>query len=254
MVTQESTQDRCALPPVDSEVFHQTALNRRLERIRVESPTGQSSDSFQILDQTMNQSNTHRKFNLNQFLHNSVYPVEWTPDDAMSTTDRSILNASIQIDHLRTSKPTSLSDASIIQSERTDNVQFDPNDTVVDEELILSLTQKPCNQSVFNETLNENEHEVLDIFELLEEDDPHDETLRIDDDSALAPLSQRRTEQINLSQKPNLNKSVHETSFEEHDSDDDLLNEFSMSMLDCLPDDLETGDRNAAEEPNEQIR
>lgn len=251
VVTQESSQDRCTLPPVESEVFHQTALNRRLERIRAESPSAQSSDSFQILDQTMSQSNTHRKFNLNQFLHNSVYPVEWTPDDEKSISERSILNASVLIDHLRISKPTNSNNASIIQSEYADNVQFDPNDTCVDEELILSLTQKLSNQTIFNETLNENEHEVLDIFGLLEEDDRHDETLKIDDDSALAPLSQHRTEQINFSQPPNPNNSVHLSSFEEHDSDDDLLNEFSMSMLDCLPGD---DDGSTVERPNHPIR
>lgn len=243
VTTQEPTQDRGSLMPTESELFHLAALNRRLEQIRAESPSTQSSDSFHtLLDQTLNRTNAaNRKFNLNQFLHNSVYPAEWTATQSNETSEQSICDASFLIDHLGARKVMSNHNASETSCNRSqqrwDSVQFDPNDTFVDEELILNLTQRTSNTTLLNETLNENEHEVLDIFELLEEDDEpnHDETLRIDDDSVLAPLSQRQKETTHFSQ--NKNNTDQMASFEDEDSDDDLLNEFSMSMLDCMPAD-----------------
>lgn len=235
ITTQESSQDRDLLAPLDSELFHLTALNRRLEQLRAESPSTQSSDSI-LFEQTLNQSNANRKFNLNQFLQNSIYPAE-----CENISQSGLLDASVMIDHLRTMKPSdnrSSSEVSTVSSQQWENVQFDPNETFVDEDLILNLTQKASNQTILNETLNENEHEVLDIFETMEEDEPtHDETMRIDDDSVLAPLSQRPRENASqhFSQSKQAKKDEHIASFEEDDSDDDLLNEFSMSMIDCLP-------------------
>lgn len=251
MVSQELTQDRCTLEPTESEIFHQTALNRRLQQIHSDSSLTQSSHSSHMLDQTINQSNASRKFNLDQFLQNSVYPAEWTPNKQNTMNERNILDASILIDHLQASKTMSSKDFDNIQSQQLGNVQFDLNDTFVDEEMILNLTQKASNQTIFNETLNENEHEVLDIFGLLEEDESKpDETLRIDVDSALAPLSQRNEEKFQFSLSKYPDNSTRITSFEEQDSDDDLLNEFSMSILDCLPgehDDCDTHSKETVE-------
>lgn len=235
VATQEATQDRERLQLTESELFHAAALNRRMEQTRSESPSTQSSDS--LLDQTLNRSTANRRFNLNQFLENSVYPAEWA-ESSQSNDKFSIFNASYLIDHLGNSKSLShrtSNDTSSMPSQRYDSVEFDPNETFVDEDLVLSLTQKASNTTLMNETLNENENEVLDIFEELEEDDEptHDETLRIDDDSVLAPLSQRPNVQTNASQHQMSTDRV--ASFEEDDSDDDLLNEFSMSMIDCMP-------------------
>lgn len=235
ITTQEASQDRCLLPPLDSELFHLTALNRRLEQLRAESPSTQSSDSI-LFEQTLNQSHANRKFNLNQFLQNSVYPAE-----CENISQNGLLDASVMIDHLRTMKSSdnrSSSELSTVNSQQWNNVQFDPNETFVDEDLILNLTQKVSNQTMLNETLDENEHEVLDIFETIEENESiHDETMRIDDDSVLAPLSQRPRDNLSqhFSQSKQAKKDEQITSFEEDDSDDDLLNEFSMSMIDCLP-------------------
>lgn len=239
ITTQEPTQDRGIMIPTDSEIFHQAALNRRLEQIRSESPQTQSSDSFQQLDQTLNRTTANRKFNLNQFLQNSIYPAEWMPSQSSNSNELSIFDASLLIDHLSSTKSManrSSSELSFDRSQRWENVQFDPNETFVDEELILNLTQKASNTTLLNETLNDNEHEVLDIFESLEEDEPtHDDTLRIDDDSALAPLSQRQQKEPNHFSQPKNTTIDPAVSFEEEDSDDDLLNEFSMSILECIP-------------------
>lgn len=219
IVTQETTQDRGILVQCESELFHQAALERRLEQLN-ESPSTQSSNSSR-LDHTLNQSHANRKFNLNQFLEKSVYP-----SGIENLTEQSILDASYLIDHLKPSISHRGSDeVSSVHSQ-----PFDPNETFVDEELILSLTQRASNTTLLSETLNENEHEVLDIFEQLEESDAMlDETLRIDNDSVLAPLSQHQKEQTD--------ESNHLISFDEEDSDDDLLNQFSMSIIDRLPDE-----------------
>lgn len=237
VVTQEGTQDRGVLPPTESENFHQAAFDRRLEQLAADSPSTESSDSSRVFDQTLNRSNATKKFNLNQFLQNSVYPTECTPNEIKSSTSTSILNASFLIDHLKSSKPRSSNDSPSILSQ-----SFDPNETFVDEELVLNLTQKLSNATLLNETLNANENEVLDIFEMLEEDEPsHDDTLRIDDDSDLAPLTQHSKEQTHFSQSQpkQTTNSEQVTSFDDVDSDDDLLNQFSMSIIDCLPDEHE---------------
>lgn len=240
VVTQECTQDRGVIPTTESEIFHQAALDRRLEQLSADSPSTQSSDSSRFLNQTLNRSNANRKFNLNQFLQNSVYPTECTQNEIKPASNQSILDASFLIDHLKSSKvpdQRSSNDSPSIQSQ-----SFDPNETFVDEELVLNLTQKLSNATLLNETLNAHENEVLDIFEMLEEDEPsHDDTLRIDADSDLAPLTQHSKDQTQFSQSQpkQTTNSEQVTSFDDVDSDDDLLNQFSMSIIDCLPDEQE---------------
>lgn len=235
MVTPEATQDRGTIVSTASELFHQAALDRRLEQMPVDSPSTQSSDSSRLLDQTiLNRShNATRKFDLNQFLQNSIYPSE---ADVKTPSDQSILDASMVIDHFP--GRTKSNERSTDQTQSSSSQRFDPNDTFVDEELIMNLTQRASNTTLMNDTLNENEHEVLEIFEMFDENDEptHDETLRIDDDSVLAPFSQRSKETLDRQSK-NTTETGQETSFEDTDSDDDLLNQFSMSIIDFLPNE-----------------
>lgn len=237
-------------------MFHQAALNRRLEQFAAMSDDDtltSSSDHSRLLDQTI----VNRKFDLNQFLQNSVYPSECTQHEDRQTSNQSILDASVLIDHTRTGRSSAVNsrfgstDSPSVHS-GGGSQQFDPNETFVDEDLILSLTQRSSqlNKTLTNETLNENEHEVLDIFELMEQQEEEeasalDETMRIDDDSQLAPLSQRQqrtNEMAYVSQNSQLKREI--AAFEEaDDSDDDLLNEFSMSIIDFLPDDQKSDDR-----------
>lgn len=251
------TQDRGKLPPTDSESFHQAALNRRLEQLAAISDDDTltpSSDQSRLLDQTIG----NRRFDLNQFLQNSVYPSECTQaDEKQPTSNQSILDASFLIDHSRAGRSSTLSgrmgstDSPSVNSGGGGSQPFDPNETFVDEDLVLSLTQRSqLNKTLTNETLNEDEHEVLDIFELMEQQEEEeastlDETMRIDDDSTLAPLSQNQQQRTNeiafLSQKSALKQEI--AAFEDgEDSDDDLLNQFSMSIIDFLPDESKLGD------------
>lgn len=123
---------------------------------------------------------------------------------------------------------------------------MDLDETIVDEELVLSLSQKPSSQldrTLLNETFDQDEHNVLAILQQLEEADEQqqiDESC-IEDDSILAPLtqtektaSQRQSQIVNLTQKT---VAANQTSFNDADldSEDELLNDFSMSMLECMP-------------------
>lgn len=241
------TQDRGILSPTDSEVFHKAALMRRLEQLASMSDDSltQSSDHSHLLDESAG----NRKFNLNQFIHNSVYPSECTQNDdkQQSNANQTILNASFLIDHTRSGRSSAVSSrlgSTDSPSMHSGSQPFDPNETFVDEDLILSLTQRSLNKTLTNETLNENEQAVLDIFEMMEQDENDepsalDDTLRIDDDSTLAPLSQpKKSSQTSyFSQKSLENQETTKVAFEdEQDSDDDLLNQFSMSIIDHLPD------------------
>lgn len=252
------TQDRGKLPPTDSESFHQAALNRRLEQLAAISSDDTltpSSDHSRMLDQTL----ANRRFDLNQFLQNSVYPSECTQaDERQPLSNQSILDASFLIDHSRAGRSSALSsrfgstDSPLANSGDGDGSQpFDPNETFVDEDLILNLTQRSqLNKTLTNETFNENEHEVLDIFELMEQQEEDeasmlDETMRIDDDSTLAPLSQQQRSNFSqrsyLSQKSDVQREI-AAFVDAEDSDDDLLNQFSMSIIDFLPDESKSDD------------
>lgn len=237
IVTQETYDSRGTIQPTESEIFHTNALNKRMECLSrnaektsaSESISNESQISTSILDQS-------RKFSLNHLLKNAVYPAEYSPNESIVDSDKTILNASYIVDHLRSFKQTNSNDT--IESlpatnQSASNVQFDLDETIVDEELVLSLTQKFSNTTLMNETLDQEEHEVLDILEVLDEHD-RDEQTHIDDDSVLAPLSQVREP----AQKFEENNAME--SFDAEDSDDDLLNEFSMSILDCAPNDLLT--------------
>lgn len=252
------TQDRGVLPSTDGEVFHQAALNRRLEQLAIiaanstDDSLTQSSDHSRMFEQTI----VNRKFDLNQFLQNSVYPTECTQaDEKQKSSNQSILDASFLIDHTQAGRSSAMSSrlgsTDSPSAANSGSQQFDPNETFVDEELVLSLTQRSSNKTLTNETLNENEHEVLNIFELMEQQETEeetsilDETMRIDDDSALAPLSQHTNQVVQFSQPNQKTESNHQAaSFaEEEDSDDDLLNQFSMSIIDCcLPDQPKSDD------------
>lgn len=237
VVTQETPKSRGAIPPTESELFHKNALNKRIECFSrnaektsaSESLANESQISTSILDKS-------RKFNLNNLLKNAVYPAEYSPNESIVDCDKIILNASHIVDHLWSSKQTNSNDTIETLSatnQNESNVQFDLDETIVDEQLVLSLTQKFSNTTLLNETLDQEENEVLDILEVLDEPD-RDEQTHIDDDSVLAPLSQVRES----SQKFEEKNAVE--SFDAEDSDDDLLNEFSMSILDCVPKDSST--------------
>lgn len=250
----DASQDRKEMAVSESEAFHQTALDRKLNQIRLSVSQSTGDESFD----TFNQSNAdaqaaRRKFNLNQFLQNSVYPAECA-SQFMKHSNRSMLNASYLIDHVRSVSESSQLRNSLIGAtpnhlslNSTQRSNMDADETMVDEELVLILSQKPSqlDRTFLNESLNQDEHNVLEILQQLEEADEEqqiDESC-IEGDSILAPLTQaeKSTSQRQSQLVQNMQRDVaaEKKSFHDADldSDDDLLNDFSMSMLECMPPD-----------------
>lgn len=204
-----------------------------------------------VFEQTLNK-NPKKKFDLNQFIKNAVYPAECPMDDDLNLTG-TLLNASFQINHLSTPMQSSSGDERVNLDDTM--VSQDLNETIVDEEMVWNLSQKIS----LNDSLTPNDYELLDIMRQLEEQEECDESGIIEEDSMLAPLTQSSIQQ-KLSQRQSqelaYNKNViavdqdEDNLFEDsvleniqgkpkssnfaddyfNDSDDDLLNEFSREL------------------------
>lgn len=250
----DESQNRGEMAVSESEAFHQTALDKKLDQIRLSGSQSTGDETFAAVNESSAANATRRKFNLNQFLQNSVYPAECTPNSEKHS-NRSMLNASCLIDHMRSASQSSQLKNSLIGDapndtslNSTQRLNMDADDTLVDEELVLSLSQKTSqlDRTIQNESFNQDEYNVLEILQQLEEADENqqnDESC-IEDDSILAPLtqvekstSQRQSQLVRFSQKQ---ISTEQTSFNDADldSDDELLNDFSMSMLECMPSEI----------------
>lgn len=273
--------------PTDSEQFHQSALKTIIDQMQNDSCVTTMSDHSLQLSQTMpnadtsnafeknvnNNKKTVKKFNLNQFIQDAVYPAE-CPDtvategannaDDTNSLSATLFDASYQVNHV--SGTTGLRSNAFSQQEvDLDETLMDDghNETIVDEELIMNLSQKViASPGAFDDSLNVDECEFLEILRRLEEQEEHDDDANaIADDSALAPLTQSASAQQRLSQKKSQNTSMLNASIlrgidepdpfaiggsqeqranlsrvivpnDEHmvDSDDDLWNEFSMAF------------------------
>lgn len=224
----------------ESETFHQEALDKKLDAIQLSSD-GSFQFDLTLIHQSIEQN---RKFNVNQFFQNAVYPSECSSTDHQS--NRTLLNASCLVDHLNTKQQTessSILNASNVVDLNGTQGSFDVNESIVDEDLIISLTQgNPSQKTHLSETLNEDELNMLEILEKLEEQNEFDEII-VEDGSLLAPLSQKQSSQTHRqSQIVSLVHGINDNdekcadrSFYDDDSDDDLLNDFSLSMVECLP-------------------
>lgn len=235
--TEETSQDRQA-SITKSEEFHQEALDRRLEVIRAMEQSGLSESTISG-DRTLTSTTTapRRQFDLNQFLQNSVYPSECLPKN------RKLLNASHLIDHL--SHSMNQSRHSVIDSNESQPSLDELNESQIDEEFVLNLTQKQSQRTMLSETMNEEELNMLELLEQMEEaeeEQQHEQTI-IENDSILAPLTQRSSAQsqrqsqiVAMTQgtKADDDGQNAERSFYEDGSDDDILDDFSLSMIECL--------------------
>lgn len=232
----EPTSDRSSAIVTESEAFHQEALDKKLGAIQMSS-----DGSFQLdLTLTNQAADAQRKFNVNQFFQNAIYPSECSPGNISSS--KSLLNASCLVDHLSSNNTR---DSKAFNATGWEPPSYDMNDSIVDEELILSLTQKSASQRNFlNETLNDDELDMLEVLERLEEETEEQTELEqtiVEDGSLLAPLSQqplsqtqRQSQIISLTHGAKAEDGGADRSFLDGDSDDDLLNDFSLSMVECL--------------------
>ena len=139
--------------PTESETFYRTALLSKLltmETLPLDSTqsTNQTLNFTDITSIALNSNNTilskqqKRTFNLTKILQNSVYPEE-------CTQNHNLVNASVIQNHL--SSNSSLEQSLLLCSNEEQNVDkpkiYDEesvflDNTIVDEELVLSLTHK----------------------------------------------------------------------------------------------------------------
>ncbi len=114
--------------PTESEVFYREALIRKLDE--------PNDDSMSITEEQYSErtlllpDRAKRKFNLNAYLSQLVYPAECTNENA-----ETMLNASIIIDHLS----SAINGKRNIQKQSS-NHQAD--NSIIDEELVMSLSQR----------------------------------------------------------------------------------------------------------------
>lgn len=121
MTTQESSK---VCEPTESELFYRQALIKKLDEPNDSSIDDQNSERTLLLpDRVM------KKFNLSAYLSQLVYPAECTNENA-----ETMLDASIIVDHL----------SSAINGKKNDHQRSNhlANDSVIDEELVLTLSQR----------------------------------------------------------------------------------------------------------------
>ncbi|KAH8316357.1 hypothetical protein KR067_005684 [Drosophila pandora] len=180
------TQERTQVEIAESDVFYRTALESKLMTMDQSTMSEQTlSDQTHIgnvtAQTTLPSAKEHRRtFNLQKLLANAVYPEECSQDQ-----QQQLVNASFIQNHVACSNNSNTSILTTPTAERDESEDMD--ETLVDEELILSLTQ-PSGAMPHDATLRDEDLELLDVLQQLEEqngNEPH-----IDLDSSLAPLSQ----------------------------------------------------------------
>ncbi|XP_023293724.2 DNA polymerase zeta catalytic subunit isoform X1 [Lucilia cuprina] len=245
-----ATQERPDIQPTESEIFYRTALLSKLlametSILETTQISNQTLNSSLVSNVTLNPSNTSlnskqqkRTFNLTKILQNSVYPEECTQND-------NLINASVIPNHLNNTsifeqslmaKSNETKEQEIIKTAEDESVFLE--DTIVDEELVLSLTQqqnRPTEEEhvPMNVTLREEDMELLDILQQLEENNED----KIDLDSSLAPMSQSH-KNFPLSpqelDKETTNAALHkpstDTDSEDDQENDDNTHDFSIAL------------------------
>lgn len=124
ITTQESTK---LCQPTESEIFYRQALVNKLQQLNdsIVSSDEQNSETTLILP-----DRTNRKFNLNAYLSQLVYPAE-----CLNENSETLLNASYIVDHL-SSELNGKRGGRKSSSNRLADI------SVVDEEMVLNLSQK----------------------------------------------------------------------------------------------------------------
>ncbi|BFG04302.1 DNA polymerase zeta catalytic subunit [Drosophila madeirensis] len=179
------TQPRLHVEVAESDVFYRTALESKLFTLEQSTMSDQTlSDQTHLGNATMqttlpSSKEQRRTYNLQKLMANAVYPEECSQDQ-----QQLLVNASFIQNHVASSSNGSFSGASF--AEKDESAYLD--ETLVDEELVLSLTQ-PHGAVPHDATLREEDLELLDVLQQLEEQSANES--HIDLDSSLAPLSQQ---------------------------------------------------------------
>lgn len=224
-----ASQERLNVPITESDFMYRQIISQKIKDLTSSDETILNSSSF--MNSTITEDVTKRKFNLKSILNNAVYPAECSQDLG------NLLDASIIQNHIVSSNRTLFSQNILSSNEGETDINFNLDESIVDETIALSLSQKPS----LNETLSPEDLAFLEVMKLLEDGD--------DDDSILAPLTQTKPpdSQILLSQKEATVENVAEVIERENDSDsdDDILNDYSMAMDETI---IECEEKSSKEE------
>ncbi|XP_017025136.1 DNA polymerase zeta catalytic subunit isoform X1 [Drosophila kikkawai] len=178
------TQERLLVERAESDIFYRTALESKLMTLEQSTLSDQTlSDQTSVANVTMqttlpSSKEQRRTWNLQKLLANAVYPEECSQDQ-----QQLLVNASFIQNHVACSSGSG-SNVSLPVA-KDDSECMDA--TLVDEELILSLSQ-PHGAIPHDATLREEDLELLEALQQLEEQ--NDNESPVDLDSSLAPLSQ----------------------------------------------------------------
>ncbi|XP_017108394.2 DNA polymerase zeta catalytic subunit [Drosophila bipectinata] len=230
------TQERTEVEIAESDVFYRTALESKLLTMDQSTMSDQTlSDQTHIgnvtAQTTLPTTKEHRRtFNLQKLLANAVYPEECSQDQ-----QQQLINASFIQNHVACSNNSNISILTTPDPELDESENMD--ETLVDEELILSLTQ-PSGAMPHDATLRDEDLELLDVLQQLEEQSGNEQ--RIDLDSSLAPLSQPHkkfefTPELLDKEMAATAIGAHESSDEDCDSDganQGTGHDFSMALDD----------------------
>lgn len=130
------TQERHQIEIAESDIFYRTALESKLMTLEQSTLSEQTLSDQTILPQVTMQTTMpgtkaqKRRFNLQKLLANAVYPEECSQDQ-----QQLLVNASFIQNHVTCGYSNSVS----LSTSKDESDDLD--ETVVDEELILSLTQ-----------------------------------------------------------------------------------------------------------------
>lgn len=207
--------------PTESDQFFRKGLIEKLRRI--------DEDPDATFNATLDISNLKaKKFNLKALLSNAAYPAESSQLNKTQLTNASFIDNPYHIG-LDSTK---------------NQIQEDSDVTMIDEEIVLSLSQRPID---LDKSFSPEEIQFLEVLRMLEENEEGGR----DNDSLLAPLTQtanlplsQLSGHLNVSQstKSNINplptndKNNENEKDDSYDSDDDLLNDFSFVMNDYSND------------------
>ncbi|XP_063709325.1 DNA polymerase zeta catalytic subunit [Culicoides brevitarsis] len=166
-----------------------------------------------------------------QVLKAKVAPKDFEEENRMdSTAEMERLILMDEIPSQKTSQKTNHSGSLFSDEDETENLNEKLDETIVNEEIVMSLTQ-----NTLSVTLNEEDYELLEIMRELEENDGKTP----DTDSVLAPVSSQKpqnqstqlTQVINATIEPEDEDELDFTvmNFDPEFSDEDELNTTTMS-------------------------
>lgn len=133
------SQDRLNVPVTESDFMYRQIISEKLKEMTSSDDTILNSTNT-FMNTTSAEEVTKRKFNLKSILGNAVYPAECSQELG------SLLDASIIQNHIVSSNRTLFSQ-NFFSSEGETDVNFNLDESIVDETIALSLTQRPTSMN-----------------------------------------------------------------------------------------------------------